>query len=514
MHQPPPESLNMADWFLHARVREGLGARVALRIGDTTVSYAAVQALSHRWAHSLRAHGIVPEQRVLLALPDGLDFVGAFFGALSLGAVVVMLNPELKPEAIAHQYGYTRATLCVTDRDHAPAFAAAAALGAHAPRALIADDPTEIAAREACVEPFPTHPSHRDDAAIWLYSGGTTGQPKAVVQSHGSFVYTTQCYAHGVLGLGPDDITLAVPKLFFGYATGANLLFPFSVGASAVLFAGRSTAEALFAQIAQHRPTVLINVPTIINAMVSQATTPDLSCLRLVTSAGEPLPVELYHRWKARFGVELLDGLGTAEMWHVFLTNHPGHARPGSLGTPVAGFEVRVCDEEGRPVAPGDVGWLWVKGFARAQGYWRNHPQSMTAFRGPWYVSGDMLRQDADGYFYYCGRGDDMLKVAGRWLSPQEVEDCLQAHPAVHEVAVVGLEDAATGLLKPHAWVVRKATGGDEDSLDAGALAERLRGHVEGRLEGFKVPRRVHFVEVMPRTHLGKIDRGALRRGG
>ncbi len=514
MHETPPEALNMADWFLHARVREGRGGRVALRVDAATLTYAEVQALSHRWAHALRAHGVLPEQRVLLALPDGPEFVGAFFGALTLGAVVVMLNPDLKAEAIAHQYDYTRAVLRVTDAAHAAVFEAAEALAKYAPRSLVADAPDEAARRDGYSEPFATYPSHRDDPALWLYSGGTTGQPKAVVQTHGSFVYTTGCYAHGVLGITEDDITLAVPKLFFGYATGANLLFPFSVGASAVLFAGRSTAEALFAQIARHRPTVLINVPTVINAMVAHPAAPDLSCLRLVTSAGEPLPVELYHRWKARFGVELLDGLGTAEMWHVFLTNHPGKSRPGSLGTPVAGFEVRVCDDDGRPVAPGEVGWLWVKGFARALGYWRNHPQSMTAFRGPWYVSGDMLRQDADGYFYYCGRGDDMLKVAGRWLSPQEVEDCLQVHPAVDEVAVVGVEDGATGLLKPHAYVVRKATGGDDDALDAEALAERLRSHVEGRLEGFKVPRRVHFVEAMPRTHLGKIDRGKLRRGG
>lgn len=508
MHQPPPEALNMADWFLHERVREGRGDRVALRIGDAVVTYAAVQAESFRWAHALRARGVMPEQRVLLALPDGLDFVGAFFGALTLGAVVVMLNPELKPEAIAHQYGYTRAALLVTDRAHAAAFDTAAAQSPFATPRLVADDPTERGLRAGFAGHFATHPTHRDDAAIWLYSGGTTGQPKAVVQSHGSFVYTTRCYGHGVLGLTEGDVTLAVPKLFFGYATGANLLFPFSVGASAVLFPGRSTAEALFAEMARHRPTVLINVPTVINAMVSQPEAPDLSCLRLVTSAGEPLPVELYHRWRARFGVELLDGLGTAEMWHVFLTNHPGRARPGSLGTPVDGFEVRICDDDGVPVPQGEVGWLWVKGFARAQGYWRNLPQSMTAFRGPWYVSGDMLRQDDDGYFYYCGRGDDMLKVGGRWLSPQEVEDCLQAHPAVHEVAVVGVQDVTTGLLKPHAYVVRKADAPDGDD----ALAETLRAHVAAHLDGFKVPRRVHFVAAMPRTHLGKIDRGSLRR--
>lgn len=503
-----PESLNLAAYFLDARIAQGEGHRVALRTTRGDFTYAEVFARANRWAHRLAALGVRPEERVVLALPDGVDFVGAFFGALKLGAVAVMLNPDLKPEAIAHQLHYTRCAALVVDAAHLAAFREADAHARHHPTFVVADAPDETAHHAAAPAHFETFASHRDDAAIWLYSGGTTGHPKGVVQTHGAFVNTTERYAHQVLKLGPDDVTLAVPKLFFGYATGANLLFPFSVGASAILFEGRSTTDALFSLIERHRPTVLINVPTVINQMVShpEAAAYDLSCLRLCTSAGEPLPVELYHRWQARFGVELLDGLGTAEMWHVFLTNHPGKVRPGSLGTAVDGFEVRVCDDEGRPLPRGETGWLWVRGDSRALGYWQNLAGTMRAFRGEWYVSGDMLRQDADGYFYYCGRGDDMLKVAGRWLSPQEVEDCLQAHPAVHEVAVVGVTDAQ-GLLKPHAWVVTRG------ACDPGDLEATLKKWVADRLDGFKVPRAVHVLPAMPRTHLGKIDRGKLRKG-
>jgi acyl-coenzyme A synthetase/AMP-(fatty) acid ligase len=229
----------------------------------------------------------------------------------------------------------------------------------------------------------------------------------------------------------------------------------------------------------------------------------DLSSLRLSTSAGEALPEELYHRWRERFGCEVLDGLGTAEMWHVFLSNHPGEVRPGSLGRPVAGFTVEVRDDDGRELPAGEVGWLWVKGDSLARGYWQRPERTRQAFRGEWYVSGDMVRRDADGYFYYCGRGDDMLKVSGKWLAPKELEGCLLEHPAVREVAVVGVPDAR-GLAKPWAFVV--AAEGVRD------LEDELRAFAAERLEPYKAPRRVVVLDDLPRTHLGKVDRGALRR--
>ncbi|EYF05781.1 benzoate-CoA ligase family protein [Chondromyces apiculatus] len=513
-----PEKVNMADWFLLARLREGLGDKTAILCGDQRLTYADVARLAARFAHALGALGVEPEQRVMVALPDIPEFVGALFGTLASGAAVVMVNSQLKPEEIAYFYEYTRAKVAVVHADHLEAFAEAARGAQHLRRILVVGgkaarepsfEPSSEASFEALAEGAPEElrvfPSHRDDAAIWLFSGGTTGRPKAVAQSHGAFVNTTELYAKGVMGYTASDITLSVPKLYFGYATGANLLFPFSVGGTSVLFPERCTADALFAQIRRFRPTVLVNVPTMVNTMVSHesAAQQDLSSLRVSTSAGEALPVELYERWKRAFGVELCDGLGTAEMWHIFLTNRPGDVKPGTLGRAVAGFEVKVCDDGGRELPPGEVGWLWVKGASRAFGYWQDLEKTGRAFRGEWYVSGDMLSRDAEGYFTYCGRGDDMLKVAGKWLAPAEVENCLLQHPAVKECAVVGVPDAR-GLTKPHAYVL---ASGPREGLD-----EALKQLVRDRLEPFKAPREVIFVDDMPRTHLGKIDRGKLRK--
>jgi len=503
----PPERFNIAEYFLDARVREGRGRRTALVTDQGTLSYAEVQARANRFGRLLLEAGVEPEQRVLLALPDGPDFVAALFGTLKIGAVVVMVNPQLAKPAIEYFYAYTRARVAVTYRETAELFRAAARGAPTLKDVLIADDPATAEGLARHADTLDTFPSHRDDAAIWLFSGGTTGQPKAVVQTHTSFANTTECYAKDALGYRETDITLSVPKLFFGYATGANLLFPFAVGASAVLFPERCTAEVLFEKIARFRPTILVNVPTMVNHMVSHANAgrQDFSSLRFATSAGEALPVELYDRWKRCFGVELLDGLGTAEMWHIFVTNRPGAVRPGTLGQVVPGFEVRVCDDAGRPVADGEVGMLWVRGNSRAIGYWQQMEKTQAAFRGEWYASSDLISRDRDGFITYHGRADDMLKVAGKWLSPQEVEGCLLQHPAVREVAVVGVVGDG-GLTKPHAFVVVKErrTG----------LAEELKVFVRERLEAYKAPREIVFMDALPRTHLGKVDRGKLRSGG
>jgi benzoate-CoA ligase family protein len=503
----PPEQLNIADHFLDARVRENRGDRVAVITDGNRLTYREVQALANRFANILRDAGVMPEQRVLLALPDGPAYVGALFGILKIGAVVVMVNPELKPDAIEYFLNYTRAALALVHYESLPAFEAAAARAPLLKRTLVVGDPAWDRLLAAASPVADTFPSHRDDAAIWLFSGGTTGHPKAVVQSHASFANTTACYARHVIGYREDDVTISVPKLFFGYATGSNLLFPFAAGAATVLFSERCTADCLFREIVRHRPTILIAVPTMINHMVTYpaASDQDLSCLRLATSAGEALPVELHARWDALFGVPLLDGLGTAEMWHIFLSNRPGRIRRGTLGEVVPGFEVRVRDGEGRDLPDGEPGWLWVRGDSRAIGYWQHMEKTRQTFRGEWVVSGDIVRRDADGYFTYCGRGDELLKVAGKWLSPQEVESCLLEHPLVLEAAVVGASDSS-GLVKPHAFVVpRERRSG---------LEEELKAFVMERLEPYKHPRQVMLVDSLPRTHLGKVDRGKLRLGG
>ena len=491
-------------------MREGRGDRTALICGDRRLSYGDVQRLANRFANVLERLGVQSEQRVIIALPDGPEFVAALFGISKLGAVAVMVNPRLRAPDVRYFYDYSRARLAIVHAGTLDAFSEAAHGAAWLRELLVVGgtDGQRSWEEEAATasDVFETRQTHRDDAALWLFSGGTTGKPKAVVQTNLSFVNTTELYAKRALGYGEDDITLSVPKLFFGYATGSNLLFPFSVGAAVVLFAEHPTAEVLFEAIRRHRPTILINVPTAVNQMLSHpdAARQDLSCLRFATSAGEALPPELYQGWRNAFGVELLDGLGTAEMWHVFITSLPGQVRPGTLGRVVPGFEIRVCDEAGAELPAGEVGALWVKGRSRAIGYWQQMDRTAQAFRGEWYVTGDLVRCDAEGYVTYCGRADELLKVGGRWVAPQEVEGCLLGHPLVEECAVVGVADAA-GLVKPHAFVVVVEP--------RAGLAEELQAFVRERLEAYKYPRQVVLMDALPRTHLGKVDRGRLRHG-
>jgi benzoate-CoA ligase family protein len=502
----PPESFNIADYLLDERIREGHGPRPALHTDDSTLTYDDVLALANRYGNLLRERGIAPEQRVAIALPDGADFTAALFGTLKVGAVAVMVNPHQRPDTLRAVFDYIRARIVLVAPAVSDVFREATRGLRGPPLLLVLDDDLRagIAGAPASLD---TAPTHRDDPAVWLFSGGTSGRPKAVIQTHRSYANTTELYGKRALGLTKDDITIAVPRLFFGYALGSNLFFPFSVGGSAVLFAERCTPEAIFDRVERFRPTVLVNVPTMVQQMVvhPDARRRDLSSLRFATSAGEALPAELYRRWKETFGVELLDGLGTAEMWHIFLTNHPGDVRPGTLGRVVDGFEVRLRDEHGRDVPDGETGFLWVRGDSRAIAYWRDMDATRAAFRGEWYVSEDMLSRDADGYHTYRGRGDDMLKVSGKWLAPQEVENCLLQHAAVREAAVVGVVEE-DGLMRPHAYVVTADTPGGD------GLAADLLEFLGASLESYKVPRSIMFLDALPRTHLGKVDRGQLRR--
>ena len=501
--RPTSTQLNLATYFVDARLSEGAGDRVAIREAAGSRTFRQVAEASARVAHLLSTRDIRAEERVIIALPDGSAFVEVLFGVLRRGAVVVMVNPDLQSDLIAYFCEYTRATAIVVNHSHAESFAAAITTLPQPPQLLVMDDADVQRQLNAAPPDYAPFPSHVDDACIWLFSGGTTGRPKAVVQTNRSFVNTTELYGQSVLEITERDITMSVPKLFFGYALGSNVFFPFSVGASCVLFPQRSTPDTIFEMARTHRPTILVNVPTMVQQMVSSgnARAEDLASLRLATSAGEALPAELYARWTDTFGVELLDGLGTAEMWHIFLTNHPGRVVPGTLGHVVDGFEVKLCDANGDEVAAGEVGTLWVKGDSRAIGYWQRMDDTMQAFRGEWYVSGDMLRNNADGTYVYCGRADDMLKVSGKWLAPGELENCLLQHEAVREVAVVGVKNT-DGLVKPCAFVVT--------DRKTAHLAADLQAFAKTRLEAYKYPRAVVFVDSLPRTHLGKVDRHAL----
>lgn len=490
-----PEHLNAYQFFLGDRIAEGLARRSALRLDEGVVDFGSVDRLAAGYEVALVDAGARRGDRVLIVMPDGPGFVGALFATMRMGAVVVMLNPDLTADAMGGIVDNSEAAAVVVDERYRQHFQTS--LRGTRPAVV---DPDQVEPGEHAREPVATAP---DDAAIWLFSGGTTGVPKAVVQTHKSLVNTTRHYGQGLLGLTPDDITISVPKLYFGYATGSNLLFPFSVGASVVLFEEHPTPEALFGRIARHRPTVLVNVPSAINQMVSHhdAGHQDLSSLRLATSAGEALPESLYHKWLDTFGVELLDGLGTAEMWHIFISNTVDEVRPGTLGRVVPGFEIKACDDDGKVVRPDRVGRLWVRGDSLGLGYWEDPERTSEAFRGEWFVGGDLVSIDKDGFVTHRGRVDDAIKVKGKWFRPQELESTLLEHPGVAECAVVSIEDDA-GLSRPVAFVVRSGAVGEMELIDWSVQ----------RIEAYKRPRRVHFVEALPQTHLGKVDRSALKR--
>ena len=492
-----PERLNIDRFLLRDRLDEGLGDEVAIHLDGGSVTYAEVDAAASAVARLLIGRGVSHGDRVLIVLPDGLAFVAALFGTFRVGAVAIMINPGLTADAMAGAVAQARAAAALVHPQHRAAVVAAVErVGADLPELVVDDD---IPRNGEGMESADTGAS---DPALWLFSGGTTGLPKAVPQSHRSLANTTRLYGQGTLGLTNRDVTIAVPKLYFGYATGSNLFFPFSVGASTVLFPDPSTPLAIAERVERYRATVLVTVPSAINQMLAdpEAGRQDLSSLRLATSAGEALPESLYHRWKQQIGVELLDGLGTAEMWHIFISNRLGDVKPGTLGRVVPGFEIRACDEEGNEVAPDEVGRLWVRGQSLGTGYWEDEAKTEEAFRGEWFVGGDLISIDVDGYVTHRGRADDALKVKGKWFRPQELESTLLEHDSVRECAVVAVNDE-DGLTKPVAFVV--ADDVEEQELIDWALS---------RLEAYKHPRHVYFVDVLPQTHLGKVDRAALKR--
>jgi len=493
-----PDRLNIDEHLLRQRLREGNGDRLALRLDDRNVTYAEVDRAASGFASLLADHGVGAGDRVLLVMPDGLEYVGALFGVLRIGAVGLLLNPGLPPADMGAIAGLARASGAVVHHSHSGAFEAAfTSAGIPMPPLVIVADDLVLPDVD-----IPTFDTAALDPALWIFSGGTTGLPKAVVQTHRSFANTTELYGKGTLGLTAEDITIAVPKLYFGYAMGSNLFFPFSVGASAVLFDDQSTPDAIFDRIERHRATVLVTVPSAINQMLGHpdAADRDMSSLRVATSAGEALPDTLYRQWTERFGVELLDGLGTAEMWHIFVSNRIGEVRPGTLGRVVPGFEIKVCDEDGAEVPNGEVGRLWVNGDSLGLGYFESPEATAEAFRDGWFAGGDLVSIDSDGHVTHRGRADDAIKVKGRWFRPQEVESILLDHPGVTECAVVAMSDEA-GLTKPVAFVV--AADVTEAELTDWALSH---------LEAYKHPRRIHFVDRLPQTHLGKVDRGALKK--
>jgi benzoate-CoA ligase family protein len=545
MMEPLPARLNIADEFIARPAREHadkfailgsdwrpahgeqsrhggadrVGGRV--RVGGE-MSYAELENEVNCVAEGLRGVGCRPRDRVLIAIADSIEFIASFFGAAKIGAIAVPVNSMARESDYRHYLRDSGARFAIV---HAEPYEAIrnAVLDSALECVIVAGSRQRVAAARRGVtlrweewlplEPgeTPTHDTVANDPAFFLYTSGTGGPARATVHCHKDMIFTSRGFAQGVLGLRADDRTFSVSKLFFAYGLGNGMYFPFSVGAGTLLYPGRPRADAIAEFVARHRPTVFFSVPTFYAALLRETDggrTTDFASVRLAVSAGESLPAEIFRRFRERFGLEILDGIGSTEMLHMYLACRPGAARAGSCGVPVPGYEVRILDENENEVAEGEVGNLWVSGGSMFAEYW-NHPELTARVRkGGWFSTNDKFTRDADGFYHYCGRADDMIKVSGMWVSPGEVENALLAHPAVTECAVVGRPDGI-GLVRPVAFVVLRAG----ITAPAGGFDSELNDWLHARLVGFKCPQEFRFVAELPKTATGKIQRFLLRQG-
>jgi benzoate-CoA ligase len=528
-----PEWFNASTYFVDRNLDEGRGNRTAILYGDTELTYQHVAEGVNRTGNALLDLGIEMENRVMLLMLDCPELVFSFFGAIKIGAVPVPVNTLLRPHDYRYLLDDSRARMLIVSRELLPAVepiledrpylrdvVVAGTLDPDSSRAdprssgpppsslpsyqtfshLVAEQPATLEAAR----------THRDDVAFWLYTSGTTGMSRAAVHLQHDMVFCSELYCNGILSMNASDRTFSVAKLFFAYGLGNALYGPFAVGATTVLFPGRPQPDAVFGMINRHHPTLFFAVPTAYAAMLhaaEQGAEVDVSTVRACVSAGESLPASLFTRWKERFGVEIYDGIGSTEVLHIFLTNRKGDVRPGSTGRAVPGYDLDLVDDEGNPVPAGEIGNLMVRGDSTCAYYWNKHEQTKRSIQGEWIRTGDKYHVDEDGYYWYDGRTDDMLKVGGIWVSPAEVESVLVEHGAVLECAVVGASDAET-LIKPKAFVVLKdgASGGD-------GLALEIQDFVKGRIAPYKYPRWIEFVDELPKTATGKIQRFKLRQG-
>jgi benzoate-CoA ligase len=507
-----PERFNMAEYFLYHNVEEGRADKTCLYFEGESYTYGEAVRWSNRVGNALRELGLKQEERVLIVLPDRPEFVWAWFGAARVGAVITMVNPLLPAEDYKYYLEYTRAPVAVIHESLLENFTEAAKSARHLRKVLVVGrEQGEFLSFDKVLNEMPDEltpaDTHRDDIAIWLFTSGSTGHPKGAVHLQHDLPFNTEVFAKRTIGVNEDDLTISVPKLFFGYATGTNLLFPFAVGGATALFSERSTPEKLFEVIEKYRPTILTTVPTMINAMLNAegGASRDLKSLRFCYSAGEALPIELHTRWMETFGVEIYDGIGSAEMFHIYITNRPRDVKPGSLGRIVEGYEAWVVDADGQEVLTGEMGTLRIKGDSAALCYWQAHEKSKETFAGDVCMTGDQFHVDEEGYYWYHGRTDDMLKVSGVYVAPAEIENCLLQHEAVMECAVVG-HDAGDHLVKPKAFVVLR------DGFEAGeALEQNIKEFAKSRMALYKYPRWIEFTETLPKNDRGKIDRKKLK---
>ena len=509
-----PEYFNAATHFVDRNVDEDRGDSVAIECGDERVTYRQLAERVNRFGSALRGLGVQPEQRIALILQDTPAFAYAFFGAIKAGIVPVPLNTLWRAQDYANALNDSGARALVIsevllkefqaiDRadlprlDHVIVVGPPAAGGVRF-ETLLHDGSPQLTAER----------THKDAMAFWLYSSGSTGKPKGCVHLQHDMFVCAETYARGVLGMHAGDRCFSAAKLFFAYGLGNALYMPFAVGATSILRPDPPTAPRVYEVIEHYRPTLFFSVPTnfgMLLALKAPDREFDLSSVRHAVSAGEALPESLFRRFKERFGVEILDAIGSTECLHMFIANRPGHARPGSSGQIVPGYEARLVDDEDRPVALGELGNLLIKGDSTCASYWNQHEKTKQTIQGDWIRTGDKYRCDAEGYYYYAGRTDDMLKAGGIWVSPIEIESVLIDHEAVHECAVVGRDDG-DGLSKPFAYVVLRP-----DVPANSELAAVLQQFVRERRADYKRPRGVEFVAELPKTATGKLQRFKLR---
>ncbi|GGF29154.1 acetyl-CoA synthetase [Aliidongia dinghuensis] len=508
----PAGFYNAAVDLIDRNLAAGRAAKTVFIDEAGSYSYGDLAERADRFVNVLHTLGVAPGERLVLALLDTIDFPTCFLGAIKAGVVPIPANTLLQPADFAHMLADSGARALVVSEALLPKLVEAADIakwdglvvvsGAEGQgRPLLAPlmaeaDKTALAAQ--------TRP---DDVCFWLYSSGSTGRPKGTVHRQSSLIETARLFGQGVLEIGEGDLVYSAAKLFFAYGLGNALTFPMAVGASAVLVSGRPTPDMVADVLRRARPTLFCGVPTLYAALVASPALPGRGehALRLCTSAGEALPAEVGRAWTELTGVEIVDGIGSTEMLHIFVSNRPGAVRYGVTGRPVPGYRVRLVDETRREVATGEIGEMEVSGPTAAAHYWNNPEKTHATFLGEWVKTGDKFRQDEAGDYIHCGRADDMLKVSGIWVSPMEVESALIGHPAVQEAAVIGVADAA-GLVKPKAFVVLKPG----TSADA-ALIVALQDHVKSRLAPHNYPRWIEFVDDLPKTATGKIQRHVLR---
>lgn len=516
--EPPPAQFNFA---AHLFSLNAARAAKTAYIDDTlTLNYGELETRARRFAAAMRALGVHAEERVLLVMLDTVELPVAFLGALYAGIVPVVVNTLLTPADYVYMLTHSRARVVIASGAVLPAVGAALAEAQCEDCQLIVSQPVFQPASHASplvladliarAEPAPrAAQTGCDDIAFWLYSSGSTGKPKGTVHTHANLYWTVETYAKPILGIRERDIVFSAAKLFFAYGLGNGLSFPLSVGATTILMAERPTASAVFARLVQYRPTVFYGVPTLYASMMASPNLPARAdvALRVCTSAGEALPRELGERFRAHFGSDILDGLGSTEMLHIFLSNRPGVVEYGTTGRPVPGYEIELRDDTGALVPDGEIGDLFIRGPSAAVMYWCNREKSRATFLGEWVRSGDKYRRLPGGAYVYAGRSDDMLKVSGQYVSPIEVEMVLMQHEAVLEAAVIGVDQG--GLVKTCAFVVLKQPA-METSHDV--LAGQLKAFVKTQLAPHKYPRDILFVDDLPKTATGKIQRFRLRQ--